>query len=279
MITRRFRDLCAGSTIYEDDEDRTRFLELVGEVVRGWNWVCHAYCLMTNHYHLVVQTPDGNLSRGMRQLNGVYTQYSNRRHGRGGHLFQGRYKAVLVDNEAYLLELIRYVVLNPVRASMVEEPGQWPWSSFNAVMGRAACPEWLETDGLLAQFGEQRGMARRRYRRFVMDGVGLPSIWDGLNRQIYLGDDRFVERMQAKLERVSEDVSIPKVQRRPPAPALAAIAEQYPGRDAAILAAYATGEYSYQAIAEHFGIHFTTVGRIVRGARGEGRTRIVATVR
>ena len=110
--------------IYEDDLDRELFLDIFGQVVDGWNWVCHAYCLMSNHYHLVIETPDGNLSKGMRQLNGVYTQASNRRHRRTGHLFQGRYKAILVDADAYLLELTRYVVLNPVRAGIVKDPGK-----------------------------------------------------------------------------------------------------------------------------------------------------------
>ncbi len=99
--------------IYEDDADRMKFLEILETVIRDFNWVCHAYCLMTNHYHLVIETPDGNLSKGMRQLNGVYTQASNHRHDRSGHLFQGRYKAILVDGDSYLLELPRYVVLNP----------------------------------------------------------------------------------------------------------------------------------------------------------------------
>ena len=200
----------------------------------------------------MVQTLDGNLSKGMRQLNGVFTQYSNRRHAQVGHLFQGRYKAILVDEDSYLLELARYVVLNPVRSGMVEEPGEWRWSSFNAVMGRKEGPSWLDTDGLLAHFGDKRGVARRRYRKFVMDGIDSPSIWGGLNRQIYLGDDRFVERMQAKLAESPEDVSIPKAQRRAPAPPLAVIAARHNERDAAIIAAYGTGEYSYQVIAEYF---------------------------
>jgi REP element-mobilizing transposase RayT len=119
--------------IYEDDEDRSAFLKTLGEVTETFNWICHAYCLMTNHYHLVVETPDGNLSKGMRQLNGVYTQASNRRHQRTGHLFQGRYKAILVDADAYLLELTRYVVLNPVRAGMVSAPGLWSWSSYQGI--------------------------------------------------------------------------------------------------------------------------------------------------
>lgn len=110
--------------IHEDDKDRERFLEVLAEVVERFNWVCHAYCLMSNHYHLVVETPDANLSKGMRQLNGVYTQASNRRHHRSGHLFQGRFKGILVDKDSYLLELTRYVVLNPVRARMVKAPGK-----------------------------------------------------------------------------------------------------------------------------------------------------------
>ena len=129
--------------IYEDDSDRVQFLEILGEAIRSFNWVCHAYCGMGNHYHLVIETPDGNLSKGMRQLNGVYTQASNRRHGRVGHLFQGRYKAILVDGDAYLLELTRYVVLNPVRAGMVAHPGDWRWSSYLEMVGERSPPDWL----------------------------------------------------------------------------------------------------------------------------------------
>lgn len=257
--------------IYEDDEDRRRFLTTVGEVVEGWNWVCHAYCLMTNHYHLVLETPDGNLSKGMRQLNGVYTQASNRRHRRVGHLFQGRYKAILVDRDAYLLELTRYVALNPVRAGMVRSPGDWEWSSYRAMVGEAQNPSWLETDGLLAQFSAKRTVARRRYSQFVAEGIGRENIWAELKAQIYLGDESFVKRMQGKVEQPTQDVNITRAQRRPPAPTLKAIEAKHPDRNLAMVAAHATGEYSYQEIAEHFGIHFTTVGRIVREARrGKG---------
>ncbi len=129
--------------IYEDDKDRRLFLDGLGDVVDRFNWLCHAHCLMTNHYHLVVETPDGNLAKGMRQLNGVYTQTINRRHGRSGHVFQGRYTAVLVDADAHLLELARYVVLNPVRAGMVGDPGKWKWSSYRATAGKAKPPPWL----------------------------------------------------------------------------------------------------------------------------------------
>ncbi len=257
--------------IFEDNEDRQGFLELLGQVIHGWNWVCHGYCLMTNHYHLVVETPDGNLSRGMRQLNGVYTQFSNRRHRRVGHLLQGRYKAILVDRDAYLLELTRYVVLNPVRAKMVKHPRGWPWSSYNAMVGAARSPEWLAAEHLVAQFGGKRAVARERCRQFVAEGIGQESIWKHLRRQIYLGDERFVGRMQAKLENEWDDVNIPREQRRPPALPLDLIEATHDNRDQAIEVAYETGEYSYQRIAEHFGIHFTTVGPIVRAGRA-GRT-------
>lgn len=252
--------------IYEDDEDKETFLNTLAQVVERFNWICHAYCLMTNHYHLVVETPDGNLSKGMRQLNGVFTQASNRRHGRSGHLFQGRFKAILVDKESYLLELARYVVLNPVRAGMVKRPEKWAWSSYHATVGEASVPAWLAVDGLLSLFGKRRAEARQRYRIFVAEGVKQESIWGALRQQIYLGDEKFVDRMQSKMAEPDE-MTIPRAQRRAPAPTLEVIAARHQTRDEAIAAAYATGAYSYREIAEHFGLHLVTVGRIVRARR------------
>ena len=160
--------------IFDDDEDRRVFLNVLAEVAQGYNWICHAYCLMTNHYHLVVETVEGNLSKGMRQLNGVYTQASNRRHQRVGHLFQGRFKGILVDKDEYLQELSRYVVLNPVRLGIVESPEQWPWSSYGATIGKTVVPSWLAVDGLLSLFGEGRDEAQRNYRWFVSSGRVTP---------------------------------------------------------------------------------------------------------
>lgn len=253
--------------IFEDDDDRGLFLEVFGQVIRDFNWVCHAYSLMSNHYHLVIETPDGNLSQGMRQLNGVFTQKTNRRHGRTGHLFQGRYKAILVDADAHLLELARYVVLNPVRAKMVRQAGEWRWSSYRAMVDEEPVPPWLETAGLLAQFGVPHAEAVDRYKAFVAQGIGGDSIWRHLNRQVYLGDDRFVVLMQAMQAGGEKDVNVPKARRRPPAPPLEAIASAYGGREAAMVAAHVSGEYSYQQIADFFGVHFTTVGRAVRAAK------------
>ncbi len=167
------------------DGDRAAFLGILEQTCERFNWICHAYCLMTNHYHLLLETPDANLSKGMRQLNGVYTQYVNRAHGRVGHLFQGRFKAILVERERDLLELARYVVLNPVRAGMVGAPGDWPWSSYRATVGEEIpVPAFLETDWVLRAFAEGRGEAVAGYRRFVVEGIGAAGPWSGLKGQI-----------------------------------------------------------------------------------------------
>ena len=130
---------------------------------------------MSNHYHLLIETPDANLSKGMRQLNGVYSQAYNRANGRVGHVFQGRYKAIMVEKQDYLLELARYVVLNPVRASMVRSANQWRWSRYQATTGQVLKPDWLNTDRLLASFGKRKNQAVKGYKAFVAEGQGQPS--------------------------------------------------------------------------------------------------------
>lgn len=253
--------------IFEDDPDRQVFLATLAQVIIQFNWICHAWCLMDNHYHLLIQTPDGNLSKGMRQLNGIYTQANNRRHRRVGHLFQGRFKAILVDGDAYLLELTRYIVLNPVRAGMVKKPSAWPWSSYRASVGLEPAAPWFAIDGLLARFAKRRSLAQQCYAQFVAEGIKAPSPWTNLKGQVFLGDEQFVRRMQAYHNKGPEDVQIPLAQRRAPPAPLAEIERRARDRNAAIVAAYATGGYSYQQLAEYFGLHFTTVGRIVRGNR------------
>jgi putative transposase len=250
--------------IFEDDQDRRAFLNILGEVISRFQWRCYAYCLMGNHYHVMIETAQGNLSKGMRQLNGVFTQWSNRRHGRSGHLFQGRYKAIHVERESYFLELARYIVLNPVRAALVKHPRQWAWSSYGATVGSSPAPEWLSSADLMARFGKRASGARGKYRRFIEEGMGRESLWKDLKGQIYLGDEAFVEALRGKLG--ERDVNIPRVQQRKAPPKLSEIRRQQKNRDRGIRAAYESGAYSYQQIAKEFGVHFTTVGRIVRQA-------------
>jgi putative transposase len=252
--------------IFEDDHDRTAFLKILGDVVSRFQWRCHAYCLMGNHYHLMIETPQANLTKGMRQLNGGFTQWSNRRHKRSGHLFQGRYKAILVDRDAYFLELARYIVLNPVRAAIVKHPRLWAWSSYRAMIRTLPTPVWLTTGDLLASFSKRRAAASESYQQFIEDGIAKESIWKDLKGQIYLGDNDFVEQAQARLGERDQDANIPRLQQRRPAPDLSAIRRQYKNRDDAIRAAYESGVYNYQQIAKEFGVHFGTVGRIVRQA-------------
>ena len=253
--------------IFLDDADRLAWLELFAQTCQRFNWVCHAWCLMSNHYHIVVETIEGNLAQGMRHLNGVYTQTLNRTHHRVGHVFQGRYKAIIVEKDGYLLELARYVVLNPLRANMVKDVADWTWSSYAAMTGGQAVPDWLETDWILGQFSAQRRRAIKLYVDFVRAGVGLPSIWDQLSGQVYLGSEPFIKGMQRLTDKVAIG-EIPRAQRRPLAKPLSHYQAKYRDPKAAMVAAYATGDYTMQAIADFFGVHYATVSRAVR--KGEG---------
>ena len=253
----------ARDDIYLSEDDRVAWLATLGQVCARFNWVCHAYCQMTDHYHIVIETPDANLSQGMRQLNGVYTQLFNRTHSRAGPIFQGRFKAILVDKESYLLDLARYVVLNPLRAKMVRQLGRWPWSSYRATCGQAPQPDWLQTDFILSQFARQRARARVKYIAFVDEGKGLDSVWNHLQGQIYLGSASFIKKMQIKLDQKPKLLEIPKAQRRALARELADYANTYE-RDDAIAVAYLSGRHTMAAIADYFGVHFTTVSRLVK---------------
>ena len=210
----------ARAEIFTDDEDRRLFLELLGKEISQQGWRCYAYCLMGNHYHLLIETPEPNLVAGMRRFNGVYTQRFNRRHGRVGHLFQGRYKGILVDKDSYGLELCRYIVLNPVRARMAKGPENWAWSSYGGTVARVAPPAWLDVQWVLGQLGGRNPVAA--YRRFVRGGMGQGSPWEKLKGQIWLGDEAFLKRMEG-LAQGKPLANVPRAQRRPARPTPAAL--------------------------------------------------------
>ena len=236
------------------------FLAILAEVCTRFNWVLHAYCLMGNHYHLLVETPDGNLSKGMQYLNGLYTQRFNRIHQHVGHVFQGRYKAILVDKDSYLLELMRYIVLNPCRAGLVEHPGDWAWSSYQATAGLAEAPTWLATDWTLTIFAQRGGEGGSAYQQFVAAGIDAPRPWVHLKEKLYLGSDAFVSELQGK----SSPGGVPKPQCRPIPESLESVFLRAASRDEAILIAYQRGCFTLQQIGDHVGLHYSRVSRIVK---------------
>lgn len=255
--------------IYEDDTDRYVFLSVLEDVCETYHWVCHAYCLMGNHYHLLIETPEANLSKGMRQLNGVYTQKFNRSHSRAGHVFQGRYKAILIEKDSYLLELARYIVLNPVRAGMVRSANAWPWSSYRATTGQAKAPDFLHTEWVLAGFGRRKASAIEKYKQFIAQGKGQPSPWQCLRNQVFLGDEKFVENMQSLIDKDKELSEIPSTQRRPLAKPLDEYQAINTSRNAAIIESYQSGGYTLKEIGEHFGLHYSTVSGIIRSHKSK----------
>ena len=260
--------------IYCDDADRVAQLQVVGAAMDRFEAKVLAYCLMGNHYHLIVHTPLANLSALMRQVNGVYTQVFNRRDRQVGHLFQGRFKAILVDTDAYLLALCRYVERNPVAAGLVASPGDWAWSSYRAHVGRADAPPWLDTAALYAQLlgappqdAAESARAARLYKSLTEDAPAA-SLWQrGLTAQIFLGGAQFAARMQALASAAQTRASdIPRAQRLP-ALSLSQCLERCGGHRArALRMAHVEGGLSMSALAREIGLSVSRVSRLIAGA-------------
>ncbi len=212
---------------------------------------------------MLVETPDANLSKGMRQLNGIFTQSMNRKHHRVGHLFQGRYKAILVDKDLYLLELCRYIVLNPVRAHMVDSPNDWLWSSWHCMLGNMESPAWLSTDALLLMFAKNRQDAIQCYVEFVKSGVGK-RVWGNLLHQVFLGDETFVEKHQKLQGALMGDLlEIPFKQRSGDPLTLDEYQSKALDKHDAIVSAYLSGGYTQKQIGNYFGLHYSQISRII----------------
>jgi putative transposase len=259
----------ARQDIFLNDYDYKDFLKTLKIVATRFHWLVYAYCLMDNHYHLVVETIDANLSSGMRQLNGEYAQLFNWWHKKTGHVFQGRYKAILVEKESYLFEVCRYVVLNPIRARIVMAPGEWKWSSYNATLGQVDSVVNLAVEKLLALFGDDQRLAVRGYIDFINDGIGKSSIWEELKGQIILGSDDFVDKINDMLERKKENMEeIPQVQRYIGRPLLENIFCYMNHKNKRVKAQMVKKAYSYgytmRQIAGYLGVHYTTVSRLLK---------------
>ena len=256
--------------IFTDDRDRHLLIEVLAQALDRFDAAALAYCLMGNHYHLVLRTNRANLSRLMRHVNGVYAQAFNRRHGLVGHLFQGRFGSIHVDRDAYLLQVCRYTELNPVRAGLVEAPAAWRWSSHRAHCGLERSPSWLDTPGLHGHLlgrdiasPADRQMAASRYARFVFEGRGMPLWTHGLRQSVYLGDSAFVERIQARVgpARLRER-EIPFAQR------CAAVRTSRSldlggSRDESIRQVYAEGALNMTEIARAVGLSVSRISRVI----------------
>jgi putative transposase len=256
--------------VFRDDQDRINLLNVLHHVNKRYHWICHAYCLMDNHYHLLIETADGNLSLGMRQLNGVYTQLFNKRHQRTGHLFQGRYKSILIQKDSHLLEVCRYVVLNPVRARMVERPESWKWSSYGATAGRETPAPCLTVDWVLGQLSRKRTKAEHEYRQFVAWGIGKETIWKEVKGQSVLGEDDFVKGLLPHIKKHQDIPEIPKSHRYVDRPDLETIFTEdvildKRRRNAEIIDAVHKYGYTQRQIAAHLKLHYSTISNLVRG--------------
>jgi len=208
----------AGEKIFKSIRDREKFLEYLAKAVERFGIVIHTYCLMSNHYHIIVETPQANLSTAIQWLNVSYAAYYNKKRQRSGHLFQGRFKALLVDADEYLSQLSRYIHLNPVRAKMFDAPADYRWSSYPAFIGKVNEPQWLDT-GLLARFGKKRRQAAKNYQSFVEE-IDLKDIENPNSRVVegfIMGETEFVSWVQKRfLSAKKEDKEIPQLSKLKP---------------------------------------------------------------
>lgn len=277
--------------IFLDDGDRTTFLEILADYHNRYYIYIHSFVLMENHYHLILETPQGNLLKVMHGLNGHYTGYFNRKYSRNGHLFQGRYKGILVDKDSYLLQLSRYVHLNPAKAGIVDKPEQYLWSSYPSFTGKGQKYDWVEYSWILGQFGPDEQKASKEYKIFVDAGLKeeQSSLFSDVQGQVILGDEMFLEKTRKLLagKRISREIVERKKLCRVPRPEeiITAVADTYGVKEKSVtehggkdnkarkIAMYLVYQYSgigNNEIGELFGgIHYSAVSKAVSRLKQE----------
>ncbi|MFH1356765.1 MAG: transposase [bacterium] len=256
--------------IFRTIKDRKAFLNSLADCIELHNLICHAYCLMDNHYHLLIETPDANLSKAMRDINGNYTQKFHKHNGTIGHILQGRYKANLIEKESYFLEVVRYIVNNPVKEGLVENPAEWLWSSYNQTRGSQKKYDWLTIDFTLGCFSEDVKTARKLYEKFVQDRINAESPYKDLKNNFILGSQQFIDWVWDNHSKGSEcKKEIPRKQRIVGRPSLEELFDECKSIEdrnkTIIFARYRCG-YLTSEIAKHIGLERSVVGRISRKA-------------
>lgn len=252
--------------IFIDDYDRYKFLDTLENCIKAFNFICHGYCIMGNHYHLLIETPDANLSAGIHRLNSIYAQYFNKQYDHIGHVFQGRFKAIIVQRDNYLLELCRYIVLNPVRAGIVNHPSEYKWSSYCHTIGTAEkISPFLTTDWILAQFDSDFSLARIRYINFVMDGINADSPMKDIRTGLILGNKSFMEALTNRISKYKDDIDIPREQRYVCRENLSSLFKDLrfltkKSRNELIFTAYSKHGYTQKEIAKLINMHVVTIG-------------------
>lgn len=259
--------------IFRSQRDREKYLSYLRSASERYQAVIHVFCMLSNHYHLLMETPKGNLSQIMRHINGAYTTYFNVKRGRAGHLFQGRYKAILVEKDEYAKELSRYIHLNPVRAGIVEKPEKYPWSSYRYYIGLEKAPDWLVTDFILSYFSKRVSDAQKRYREFVKDRIGqeYDTPLKETLASIILGSSGFIREIKERYiqkRKVSRD--LPALRKFSPSLSVEKIREEVGsvlGEDKALtegVSVYFSHRYSgvtLKEIGTHFGIGESAVSQ------------------
>lgn len=256
--------------IFLDDLDFRTFLECLEETVSRFSFLCHGYCLMSNHYHILIETRESNLSQGMRYLNSVYAQQFNKRYDRVGHLFQGRYKGILVQKEDYLLELCRYIVMNPVRAGLVDHPAEYKWSSCRTFLAYGnRSDSFVQKEWILKQFDDDPVEARKKFIGFVLKESNSDSPLSSIKANLVLGSDEFIRSLKGRTGPTVNGTEISRAQRFLTRDTLQNLFSNPKFinkdlRNKAIIDAFINHGYTQKEIANHLKLHVVTVGRIIK---------------
>lgn len=259
----------AKQEIFLDKNDYQSFLDTLGVILKRYNWICYSYCLMPNHYHLLIKTLDSNLSDGMRQLNGDYTQSFNIKHDRVGHLFQGRFKSSLVDQEEYYFEVMRYIALNPVRAKLVTSPYYWPWSSYKYLIQGNDSLEYLNTKIALLEYSKNKEKSKQLYKKHVGLKVDDKISWKNLEQRAVIGSDEFMNKIKQFLKQTRNIKEISKKERFIDRPNLDKIfaknnLKTKVKRNKFIYKSYSDYGYSLSEIGRHLNLHYSSISKVVK---------------